>query len=331
MNPLVKILNRIKENKRQRRLNHLTGGLSKTMLGLEIGASHNPLCPKKDGWNVKTLDYASTEDLIKISSTNENVDTNKIEEVDFVLKDGDMLNTILNSGDYKFDYIISSHVIEHSTCFISYLRMLEKLLINDGIGILAIPNKLCCFAAYKPLTNTADVIYNFENEAKKHSSHKIRQMLLCNITNNKVDGWASYQDLRNYEFLHSLNDNDDKLQKLISKNKDSYVDIHEWYFIPSSFELIMFELYALELTSMKISKLVKGNGEFFVFMSRSENNLGIVKQDIEKQRLIYYKKVIEEQYSAYKQMLHPNIFTTIKNKLISHLKLMLKKNSSQSI
>ena len=51
--------------------------------GLEIGPSHNPIAPKKDGYNVHIIDHACREDLIA-KYKNQQVNLDNIEEVDFV-------------------------------------------------------------------------------------------------------------------------------------------------------------------------------------------------------------------------------------------------------
>lgn len=294
----------------------ITKGLTKNMFGLEIGASHNPLCPKKDGWNVKTLDYASTEELKKICSLNPKIDINKIESVDFVLQKSDFLNTVQGYGDFKFDFIIYSHAIEHTTCFISYLNMLENLLSDNCQGILVVPNKFCCFDFFKPLTNSADIVDNYNNKISKHSDRKILQMLLNNVNNNNEDGWDSYQSIGHYSFQHQLSEIRQTFRNLIKANNEKYVDIHEWYFIPSTFELIMFELYFLGYTKIKIRDIVeKTKNEFIVYLYKEEKDIDITQHEIELKRKNLSAKVIKEQKYVYKKVLYPNLVSNIKNRL----------------
>ena len=79
--------------------------------GLEIGASHNPLLPKANGYNVKTVDYAARSELFEKYSGIQGVDASRIEEVDFVTAGTPMLEVISNRNE--FDFIVASHVIEH--------------------------------------------------------------------------------------------------------------------------------------------------------------------------------------------------------------------------
>jgi hypothetical protein len=65
---------------REEKVFHL---LDKTGLGLEIGPSHNPIAPKKKGFNVHILDHASAAELRNKYQGHE-VNLDSIEEVDFV-------------------------------------------------------------------------------------------------------------------------------------------------------------------------------------------------------------------------------------------------------
>mgnify|MGYP000698087419 CR=1 FL=1 len=215
-NNLKLFLDGIRKAKKQKRNRLFTDLINKEMLGLEIGGSHNPIITKRDGWNIKTMDYTNTEELKKINKSNPSVNYELINDVDFVLIDGDFQKTLTSYGDYKFDYIISSHVIEHTTSVISYCKMLETHLKEDGIAIMAIPNKLTCFDFFKPLSTTADAISNFENKKSKHSNHKIRTMLINNIHINGKDGWEGYQSINGYRFQHDLESLNEKYEELMN-------------------------------------------------------------------------------------------------------------------
>ena len=60
-------------------------------IGLEIGPSHNPIAPKREGYNVHILDHASTEELREKYKFH-NVNLENIELVDFVPGESPILN-----------------------------------------------------------------------------------------------------------------------------------------------------------------------------------------------------------------------------------------------
>ena len=84
-----------------------------TGIGLEIGPSFNPLLPKRDGYDVETLDHLSAADLREKYKNAPNVDLSAIEEVDH-LSDGSSILQLIGKPEH-YDYIVASHVIEHTT------------------------------------------------------------------------------------------------------------------------------------------------------------------------------------------------------------------------
>jgi SAM-dependent methyltransferase len=123
------------EVSREEKVFHL---LDKKGLGLEIGPSHNPIAPKKQGFNVHILDHASATEL-REKYRDHNLNLDNIEEVDFVWH-GESLPELIGKKNC-YDWIIASHVIEHVPDFISYLQQCEALLKSDGILSLIIPDK----------------------------------------------------------------------------------------------------------------------------------------------------------------------------------------------
>ena len=52
--------------------------------GLEIGASCNPILPKRDGFKMDIVDHLSTSDLRSKYANENGVDASRIEEVDYI-------------------------------------------------------------------------------------------------------------------------------------------------------------------------------------------------------------------------------------------------------
>jgi SAM-dependent methyltransferase len=131
--------------------------LDKTGLGLEIGPSHNPIAPKKKGFNVHILDHVSRAEL-RNKYQGHGVNLDNIEEVDFVWHGEPLQRLIGQIGCY--DWIIASHVIEHVPDFISYLQQCEELLKPYGILSLVIPDKRYCFDYFSSSSSTGNMLAN---------------------------------------------------------------------------------------------------------------------------------------------------------------------------
>ncbi|MET0688001.1 MAG: methyltransferase domain-containing protein [Methyloceanibacter sp.] len=102
--------------------------------GLEIGPCHNALAPKREGYNVKILDHLSSDGLRKKYDGHAGVDTTSIEEVDYVWSG----QPFADLTDERFDWITASHVIEHTTCLITFINDCASILRPDGILSLVI-------------------------------------------------------------------------------------------------------------------------------------------------------------------------------------------------
>ena len=96
--------------------------LDRKGMGLEIGPSHNPIAPKKKGFNVQILDHASAQDLKKKYAGHEvyGVNLDNIEEVDYIWS-GESFDKLIGKKEH-FDWIIASHVIEHVPDMVSFLN-----------------------------------------------------------------------------------------------------------------------------------------------------------------------------------------------------------------
>lgn len=137
---------------REEKIFHL---LDKAGLGLEIGPSHNPIAPKKKGFNVHILDHVSAADLRRKYAAHP-VNLDNIEEVDFVWSGQRMPELIGQTQCY--DWIIASHVIEHAPDLVSYLQQCEELLKPDGLLSLVVPDKRYCFDYFSPISSTGNVL-----------------------------------------------------------------------------------------------------------------------------------------------------------------------------
>ena len=83
------------------------------------------------------------------------VNVANIEEVDFVWRGEPLSQLIGRKGCY--DWIIASHVIEHSPDLISFLGQCEMLLKDDGVLSLIVPDKLppIVLSAFRPSSSVA--------------------------------------------------------------------------------------------------------------------------------------------------------------------------------
>lgn len=230
--------------------------------GLEIGPSHAPLLPKAEGFMVETLDHTHADDLRRKYAGQPGVD--QIEDVDYIWSEGAIHDIVTRRGEY--DFIFSSHTIEHIPDFLGYLKSCELLLKPDGNVVLVIPDKRFVFDVLRPHSTTGDVL-----QANKEcvSQHRLSTVF---------DGCADFVRLGDRDTWNSINrgplahqntlEDANRLFDLATEPSGPYIDTHGWCFTPISFQLIMRDLKELGRTNYKVQTIVEGGGlEFYVVLS----------------------------------------------------------------
>src|SRR5579883_787530 len=232
-------------------------------VGLEIGPSFSPIAPKSEGYNVRILDWMSTQELITLNKSR-NHDVSKIEPVDYVWSGGSLKDLIGESA--CFDWVIASHVIEHTPDLIGFINGCAEILKDDGVLSLAVPDKRYCFDHFRPVSSLSQVIDRSLCSSFQHSPGSVVEYFLYCCWKGGVLAWErGYPG--EYEFPYDL----DFVKRMYdqSRNSSKYIDIHAWCFTPSSFRLMMVELATLGMIVLKECAFFDTAGyEFFVSMDR---------------------------------------------------------------
>lgn len=231
--------------------------------GLEIGPSHSPICPKSQGYPVEIVDHTSTEGL-RAKYADHGIDLDVIEAVDHVWR-GESYAELTGKRNH-YGWIVASHMIEHAPDLIAFLQNCEEVLSDDGVLILTVPDKRFCFDHLRRTTSLAAVIDAHEDKRSRHSIGSAVDYYLnvCRLAPNATWAEASNQTL---SFIHGMPEVE---QSTADLRAGEFVDLHAWCFTPSSFRLILSDLYDLGLTKLREVSFVEMKGvEFFVVLSRS--------------------------------------------------------------
>ena len=228
-------------------------------LGLEIGPSYNPIAPKASGYRVDILDHADAPALRK-KYKEHNVDLSNIEDVDYVWS-GQALHELTKKSDH-YDWIIASHVIEHTPDLVSFLIQCELMLKPGGILSLAVPDHRYCFDVFRPVSTSGDVIQAFIEKRRKHSAGAIFDHFSMGAKKNDALAWSEGA-LGDYSLIH---DSVSHAQAVLAhaSNSNEYIDIHNWRFTPSSFKLILSDINALGYVSFSTKTFFQTEGFEFV-------------------------------------------------------------------
>ncbi|MFO1098524.1 MAG: methyltransferase domain-containing protein [Xanthobacteraceae bacterium] len=237
--------------------------------GLEIGPGFSPLLPKIAGFNVETLDYTDRDELIKKYAGNKLVDINRIEEVDYVTAGRPILDVIQARGTY--DYIVASHVIEHVPDFINFINSCSKLLKVDGLLVLAAPDKRYCFDMFQPISSTGEILQAYIERRDRPSPGKVFDSVAYDVLRSGLPSWGP-EEAGPLKFNQTLSSASEIFDRARSSN--SYIDVHVWRFVPSSFRLIVEDLNVMGKIDLRENAFVQGNSEFFVALSRNGRGPG---------------------------------------------------------
>lgn len=237
--------------------------------GLEIGPSYNPLVPKASGARVEIVDHADREALVgkyrQLDLDDELL--SRIEEVDHIWESGSLVDVIPERDTY--DYIVGSHLVEHTVDLIGFLQDCEALLRVGGRLALVIPDKRYCFDRFQPLTSVGSVIDAHYSDLRYHSAGSLLDHQAYACRRGESIAWA-VDDRRELELQFP------KMEWAplfldIGRRQEHYEDIHSWKFTPSSFRLMMHDLRVLDYHSLEIIGSCGTDAfEFFTTLGKGE-------------------------------------------------------------
>lgn len=268
--------------------------IHKTGKGLEIGPSHNPLAPKRDGFNVEILDHADANQLrIKYKGQEDyGVNIENIEEVDFVWQGEPITELIGKTGCY--DWIISSHVIEHIPDIISHLQQCEAILKPDGILSMAIPDKRYCFDYFSDVSSTGNLIDSYMEKRIRPSHGQVFDHFANAVKRRGEITWSDDGKGGGDEFIYTFSQAKELLDRSFSSAE--YIDAHCWRFTPASFRLIITDLLQLGMIGLEIRKEFVTTGcEFYVSLGKVSDG------QLKKDRKELLQEIKEEQQKMVKQ------------------------------
>lgn len=262
--------------------------------GLEIGPSFNPVAPKRAGFDIEIIDHLDQEGLIEKYKNDPNTPkniSNIIEKVDYIW-DGRSYTELTGKIGY-YDYIISSHLIEHVPDLIGHLRDCSMLLKSDGVYSLVIPFKYYTFDRFRSCTTVKDCINSYMKN--NHSKGDIAEYYLNVVTNQGRIAWNQSLNTSDYRFIYPIKD------VLLLQKNTNYLDIHQSVFTPASFALLINDLNCLGYIDFQIIQIQKSEDdcEFYVVLRKNDvvndqTNRMMLIQALEEETIeMYSEKAIK--------------------------------------
>lgn len=234
--------------------------------GLEIGALNRPIITRAMG-PVEYIDRTSRAELTAwYADPIHNIDPADIVDVDHIWGEQSLLDCV--GGRRVYDYLISSHVIEHVPDLFGWLGEIASVLRDGGLGLFVVPDKRFTLDQDRRPSVSGDFVDAYVRRLRRPGTRQIFNHF--NDTRNvgaEPPGEADATRLARYLL--------DLCRRV--ETDGEYIDSHCWVFTPRTMlqaldlgnrlGLLPFEIACLSGTA-------RGDIEFFLALRRLPDSLG---------------------------------------------------------
>lgn len=225
---------------------------------LEIGPFFSPLL---SGFNACFFDVLSQDDLVLRAKSLGKQDP-QVPWIRWVSPTGD-----LKIVDQSFDFVISSHCLEHQPDLVSHLQHVEHILKPEGRYFLLVPDKRYCFDTFLAESSIADVLDAHYAKRRTHLLRSVIEHRALTTHNESSRHWAGEHGDRYLERTARIEASILEYQAA----SGSYIDVHSWYFTPDSAESILTTLHRLGLINIQIERVYptrRNSNEFWMILQK---------------------------------------------------------------
>jgi SAM-dependent methyltransferase len=245
--------------------------------GIELGPYFNPLTPKRLGYNCLVIDIADAETLRKQAAADpliprENLDL--IEEVDLIGTSTDLASLIAARGELgTFDYVVSSHNLEHLPDPIRFMQGCAAVLKPGGVVSMAVPDYRTCFDYFRPVTVLAGWLSAYAEQRTRPSPAQVFEFqtlfAMYEAGGRQLAAFSLADDPRAVRPAHNVDVAYAQWKEALAQPDDRYRDVHCWTFTPSSLALMLLDLQRIGLVALDVEEVSETTGsEFFVHLRR---------------------------------------------------------------
>ena len=242
--------------------------------GIEVSPYHSPLVSRSNGYRSISLDIFDAAELRRRAAAEPGIPdahVGRIEEVDLQGSAVDIAELVAaRFGGKRFDYVVSSHNLEHLPDPIRFLQGCEKVLTDGGVLSLAVPDRRYCFDFFRPVTELSEWLDAFHEKRKRPTAG---QIFRGESLRSNLDGSGAWHPL-----LAIIPTPEENVESAYADWRSSmqdgaipeYIDIHCSAFTPASLELMLADLRFLGLIHFETLEISRPNGcEFYVHLRHS--------------------------------------------------------------
>lgn len=280
--------------------------IRKDLLGIEFGPWYCPVAPKSAGYRSLTLDVFDAEKLRKLATENPNIPNEaivNIEEVDLVGTAASLEALINERGQLgAFDYVVSSHNLEHLPNPIQFLRSCGNVLKRGGTVSLALPDRRACYDYFRPLSTIGGWIEAYlENRVRPTFAQSFEAgSLFSPFMRNGLPaaGFTLNDDPSSLAPPTGLQREYQLWMSRVQSADTEYHDTHCWTFTPTSFRLIIEAAHFLQLCPFEVIEVSENNGLEFYAHLRNIGYAAISRdEDVEE----FYKRRYSLLHAAHSE------------------------------
>ncbi len=229
-----------------RRTWRVLAGINLAGEGLEIGALASPILNQRN-YRVRYLDFTTRDRLIDHYRNDPNVVVEDIVDVDHVVVGKPMHEVV---GEERLDYVIASHVIEHSPDFIGFLESSLRMLKPGGHLCLWAPDKRFTFDAIRRESTFDDILAAYRERRTKATLEQIGDFLSNTIEVDHIKAWNGEIDFDRPRYYNERAAVTDTLRRLADGYE--YFDCHNWVFTDRGFRTLIDQIGARGLCDFEV-------------------------------------------------------------------------------
>jgi SAM-dependent methyltransferase len=150
----------------------------------------------------------------------------------------------------RFDYVLSSHCVEHQPNLVAHLQQVARVLNPGGRYFLLIPDKRYCFDHFMNESTIADVLDAYRADRKVHLLKSVIEHRALTTHNDSWRHWAGDHGSPERKML--------KVRAAVAeyeKAAGGYIDVHAWFFTPNSARILFAELLDIGLIELGIEQI----------------------------------------------------------------------------
>ena len=267
--------------------------IGRDALVIEVRPGADPIAPKADGWNSRTVDHLPREALAEKYAGHHGVDVEQIEEVNYLWSRGSLIDAVPPAARGTFDALIAGHVIAQIPDLIDFLDSAAALLKPEGVVALAIPDKRYCFDYFQPLTTTGQLLEAHATQDERYIRRLVFEHYAYAVGCRGEVAWGQHP-LPPVSLMYSIEHAHDQAEAAAPERDHS--DLRTWRFTPASFQLLLLDLARLGHTDWRIERSTEADGsEFLVWLRRGGRIAAALPEEVfAGRRLALLKRTLLE-------------------------------------